>query len=207
MKIYYLTVSFRWALSYNLRSEIAEKTHKMFCLKREDVFTDNESTRGRVFRDNKDEDSLYCLFQQCNVFSPTSHPECLYNIATKDLVTEEIQESLLSAKHLGQQQVGEFVNQQLIEPFLRAQPSSREQDHRNNPPTFDTLYKVSKASKEKDRNIIFRADRSVLQRFLVACQAGREVDFLTVLSHELMAVPVSLAETNGKLRTGQTPLA
>ena len=193
MKIYYLTVSFRWALSYNLRSEIAEKTHKMFCLKREDVFTDNESMRGRVFRDNKDEDSLYCLFQQYNVFSPTSHPECLYNIATKDLVTEEIQESLLSAKHLGQQQVGEFVNQQLIEPFLRAQPSSGEQDqdkpmvhfsdrmHRNNPPTFDTLYKVSKASKEKDRNIIFQADRSVLQHFLVACQAGREVDLLTVL--------------------------
>ena len=214
-KNYHLTVSFRWALSYNLRSEIAEKTHEMFCLRRENVFTDNESSRGRLFRDNKDEDSLYRFFEQYNVFSPTSYPECLYNIATKDLVTEEIQESLLSAKHLGQRQVGEFVSQRLIESFMGAHQSNCEQDkakqivlfsdtmHRNNPPTFDTLYQVSKASKEKDKNTIFRADRSVLQRLLIACQAGREVDLLTVLSHELMPVPVSLAETNGKLRTGQ----
>ena len=34
-------------------------------------------------------------------------------------------------------------------------------------------------------------------------KAGREVDLRTVLSHELIAVPLSLAETNGKLRTGQ----
>ena len=103
--------------------EIAEKTHEMFCVKLEDVFTDNESTRGRDFRDNKDEDLLHCFFLQ-NLFSPTSHPECLYNIATKDLVTAEIQESLFSAKHLGQRQFGEFVNQRLIKQFLRAQPST-----------------------------------------------------------------------------------
>lgn len=62
---------------------------------------------------------------------------------------------------------------------------------------------VSKVSKEKDKSIIFRADRSVLQRLLVASQAGRGVDLLAVLSHELMTVPLSLAETNGKLTTGQ----
>ena len=186
----------------------------MFCLVRDDMFTDYESMRERVSRNSKDEDSLYSVLQQYNVFSSTIHLECLYNIATKDLATEEIQKSLLSAKHLGQQQVEGFVNQRLIEPFRPAQQSEEQGKvkpmvhfsdtmHRNNPPTFDNLYHVAKGSKEKNKNIIFRADRNVLQRLLVACQAGREVDLLSVLSHEWMPVPVSLAEMNGRLRTGQ----
>ena len=35
---------------------------------------------------------------------------------------------------------------------------------------------------------------------------GRELDLHNVLSHELMSVPISLADTNGKLRTGQKAL-
>jgi len=34
----------RWALSYNLRSQIAENTHTMFRLRQEDKFSHNEST-------------------------------------------------------------------------------------------------------------------------------------------------------------------
>ena len=68
------------------------------------MFPDNESMRGRVSRNSKDDDSLYTVLQQYNVFSSTSHPECLYNVAPKDLATKEIQKSLLSAKHLGQEE-------------------------------------------------------------------------------------------------------
>ena len=99
----------RWALSYNLRSPIAENTHTMFGLHQEDKFSHNESTPGR--KDNKDECSLLTIFKQFKVFSPPEHPACLYNIATKDLLTDEIHVSLLNAKELGRQQVEEFVEQ------------------------------------------------------------------------------------------------
>ena len=93
-----------------------------------------------------------------------------YILATKDLATQEISKSLLRAKHLEQQQVEEFVNQRLIEPFRPAQQSEErgkvkpmvhfsDTMHRNNPPTFDNLYHVAKGSNEKDKNIIFRADQ------------------------------------------------
>jgi hypothetical protein len=67
----------RWALSYNLRSEIAEKTHEMFGLVQEDTYAHNESAPARIVRNNKDEESLISVFGQHRVFSPTSHPECL----------------------------------------------------------------------------------------------------------------------------------
>lgn len=59
--------------------------------------------------------------------------------------TEEIQESLLSAKNLGQRQVDEFVSQRLSEPLLQVHQTSSEPGkamlaiqfskrmHRNNP--------------------------------------------------------------------------
>ena len=76
---------------------------------------------GRNACDIKDEESLVCVMGQYNVFSPTSHRDCLCNIATKDLATDEIHKSLLGAKGLGQKQVQEFVKQRLIEPFQQFQ--------------------------------------------------------------------------------------
>ena len=65
--------AYRWALSYNLRSEIAEKTHKMLGVVQDDTFSHNESTRGRIVRDGKDEQSLISVLEQHNVFLATSH--------------------------------------------------------------------------------------------------------------------------------------
>ena len=45
------------------------------------------------------------------MFSPLQHPACLYNITTKDLVTNEIQVSLFNAKELDRQQMKEFGEQ------------------------------------------------------------------------------------------------
>ena len=78
--------------------------------------------------------------------------------------------------------------------------------HKNNAPTFDKLYQVIKGSRDKENNTILRADKSVLQHLIVAYKAGREVDLLYILSHKLTPVRVALAETNGKLKTGQKAL-
>jgi hypothetical protein len=89
----------------------------MFGLVQEDTYSHNESAPARIVRDNKDEESLISVLEQHDVFSPTSHPECLFSIATKDLATVEIQESLLGAKDMGQKQVKDFVQQRLTEPL------------------------------------------------------------------------------------------
>jgi hypothetical protein len=73
--------------------------------------------------------------------------------------------------------------------------------HRNNAKTFTSLYEVVKESKDKDKRTILKADRNVLQRIVIAYEANRTID-MSVLKHELLPVPVSLAEMNCTLRTG-----
>jgi len=81
----------------------------MFELHQEDKFSHNESTPGRKDSDKKDECSLLTILRQFKVFLPPEHPNCLYKIATKDPVTDEIQVSMLNAKELGRQQMKELV--------------------------------------------------------------------------------------------------
>ena len=47
-----------------------------------------------------------------------------------------------------------------------------------------------------------KEDRNVLRRLITSYGAGRSDDLSSVLKHELLPVPVSLAEMNGILRTG-----
>ena len=54
----------------------------------------------------------------------------------------------------------------------------------NNAPTFATLYQVDKHTKDRYQKTAMKADRNI------------------ILNHELLPVPVSLAEMNGTLRTG-----
>jgi len=107
---------------------------------------------------------LLTILKHFKVFSPPEHPACLYNISTKDLVTDEIQVSLLNAKELGRQQMKEFAEQRL--PSVSQQQQDRSSEvrfwdtmHKNNAPTIDNLYQVVKSSKEKNKTNILRADR------------------------------------------------
>ena len=132
-------------ISPMLLDQLAANTHTMFGLYQEDKFS--ESTPGRKDRDKKDEWSLLTILKQFKVFSPPEHPTCLYNIATKDLVTDHIQVSLLSAKELGRQQMKDFVEQMLTSASQQQQDRSSEVRfwdtmHKNN--AIDNLYQVAK---------------------------------------------------------------
>ena len=156
---------------------------------------------------NDDESSLLSTFLGFSVFSSVSHPATLQNLVTKDLATEVIQESLLRAKVLGQQEVKKFVQDRLIvaEQCDKPDVSIYEPVRKNNAPTFATLYQlanVAKHTKDRDQKTVMKADRNVLRRLITFYEAGRSVDLASVLKHELLPVPVSLAEMNGTLRTG-----
>ena len=137
-----------------------------------------------------------------SVFSSVSHPAALQNIGTKELATEVIQESLLRAKVLGQQDVKKFVQGRLIAAQQCDKPDVSIYVPVRNAPPFATLYQVVKHTKDRDQNTIMKADRNVPRRLVTYCEAGRSVDLSSVLKHELLPVPVALAEMNGTLRTG-----
>jgi hypothetical protein len=194
----------RWALSYNLRSHIAVDTKAMYGIGLDEKLAHNESRKSRLRKDNATESDLVAVLERFNALSSTQHGT-LQSIATKDLATDEIQVSLLKAAELGQNQLEAFVEERLM-AAVNAEGTTPKAFHdpipRNNAATFATLYEVRKTTKEKEKQVILKADRSVLQRLVTAYEAGRPVDLAKVLQHELMPVPVSLAEMNKQLRSG-----
>ncbi|CAB4006762.1 Hypothetical predicted protein [Paramuricea clavata] len=64
------------------------------------------------------------------------------------------------------------------------------------------LCQIPRKSDEQEKKTVVKADRNVLVRLITAYQIGCQVDLPTILSHELFPVPLSLAEINGSLRTG-----
>ena len=111
-----------------------------------------------------------------------------------------IQESLLSAEYLGQEQMKVFVEKRLCEPANSHQNLElKSPTQKNNAKTFASLYEVVKPSKGRQDTI--KVDRNILQRLITAYRVGREVNLENILQHELMTVPLSLATTNGSLHS------
>ena len=104
----------RWALSYNLRACIAVKTRALFMAGHDDQMVHNETTPARTKMTMMMKTKLYHQFYMMKVMAPDPSCEALQNISTKDLATADIQESLVSAEHLGQMQVNAFVNDRFI---------------------------------------------------------------------------------------------
>ena len=86
----------RWALSYNLWSHIAVETRATFHMEPSASNTGHSESRiSRKKKDNDHEDALLHIFQRFKLFSWGISNHVLQNIATKDLETTQIQDSLL----------------------------------------------------------------------------------------------------------------
>lgn len=68
--------------------------------------------------------------------------------------------------------------------------------------TFYSLYKVKTVIKAVEKSKILKADRNILQRLVIAYKAGRDVDLGRILKHELLPVPIAIADTSGSLKSG-----
>jgi hypothetical protein len=77
---------------------------------------------------------------------------------------------------------------------------------KNNPLTIASLYKIHTSSNPSEKGKIVKADRNTLHRIVTAFKAGREVNMSEILKHELMPVPIAIAETNGSPRSGNKSL-
>ena len=189
----------RWALSYNFRAHIAADTREMYRLGLDDTMVHNEGTKGRQTRDDQDEKALLTTLTSFNLF--TNEGEELQNIATKDLATAEITNDLLNVTEKGQTQLMRFVEERL-QPCNRRIVKFRDPLQKNNAKTFAALYGAEKKQPCSKKEKVLKADRSVLQRLVTAYEAGRKVNLNEILCHELLPVPIAIAEVSGELRTG-----
>ena len=101
----------RWTLSCNLRTVIASQTTAMLRRTTDDEHdecTHNESPKGRREKDDIDEGNIVVSLKRHGMFQDGG--DTLKNLINKDVVTPEIQESLLSAEHIGQTQMKVFVD-------------------------------------------------------------------------------------------------
>ena len=92
---------------------MANETKNAYGLDTNDAYVHNESTKWRQRQDNNEEDNLFRTFLSHNLFSKEA-PEDLQNIASKDLVTKEIECDLLAAKQKGQEQLNQFVEERIL---------------------------------------------------------------------------------------------
>lgn len=195
----------RWALSYNLRAQIAAQTRELLHCPHQDEYIHNESTFSRKKRDELDEGKLVDTFRRFELFSSNTATSSLQNVANKDLATTEIAQSLLNAEHLGQNLLSVFVTERMLPPCEGSNRVDLKSPlTKNKAPTFSTLYAMKKVTAVKQTAV--KADRNVLQRLLTASDAGRSIDMEKILQHELMPVPISLAAINGTLNTGNKSL-
>jgi len=114
---------------------------------------------------------------------------------------QQIEESLLKASSLGQKKLDTFVKERLMVPKEdENRKKLRDPLPKNKALTFVSLYEVEK--KEREKSAAIKADRTILQRIITAYDAGRRVDLPRILSHELVSVPLAIADTNGQLQSG-----
>lgn len=160
----------------------------------------NETTKGRMKRDSKDEDSLLTVLQRFGLFS-TNLPQTLQNIANNDLATQDIEDDLLNAPQKGQDQLDAFVRERLM-PSKERSVSFRDKLTQNKYLTFSSLFEVKQSDTKTGKAKTVKADRNILQRLITAYEAGRTVNLDNIMMHELFVVPLSLAEVDGQLRSG-----
>ena len=124
----------------------------------DDDYTHNECTKRRMENDDSDEQKLVQSMKNHGVLHDSD--ATLKNIINKDMVTPEIQESLLAAESLGLSPMRTFVDKRLCQP-----PDSdmhldlKAPIQKNKAKTFASLYEVVKVSKGKQNTI--KVDRNI----------------------------------------------
>lgn len=65
------------------------------------------------------------------------------------------------------------------------------------------MFEIKQKDSASGRVKTIKADRTILQRVIIAYHSGRAVDIDKILTHQLFVVPLSLAQVNEQLRSGQ----
>ena len=97
-----------------------------------------------------------------------------------------------------------FVTERLLVEDGKVAVPFKTVPKRNKLQTLESLYDIPKDKTQNDRKVVWKADRDVIQRLITSYEGGRNVNIQNGMRHELIPVPISIAETDGSLRTGTT---
>ena len=164
------------ASSLNLRTLISAQTKQMFHVTMvgdDDVYTHKECTKGRRMKDDGDEARMVTSLKQHGVFH--------------------------NKVDTGKKLLNEFVEKRICLAPDNELVHHKAPIRKNKAVTFASLYTVVQDIKGKQ--ITIKMDRNILQRLIMACRAGREVNLDNILQHELMSLPLSLATINDTLHS------
>lgn len=194
----------RWSLSFTLRAKVVQDTHQLFGSTLDESLQHKEGGPSRRLHDEKDEDNLVKYLTQYGFLKPDRRGKVLENVATKEQATAAITESLLQAESLGQRQLEQFVSERFSVDGEAPTKNLHATLSKNKPLTMASIYETPTIAESRAK--VAKVDRSILQRLVVAFEGGRKIDLADILKHELTPVPLSIAELNGTLRTGQKSL-
>lgn len=129
----------------------SQETHLMFSNTSEKTYVRHEATKSCEKRDNRDEMALVLVFKGLKVFDTRLIAKSCHE---KDVATEAIQSSLLSAKDLGQEKVNSFIEKRMI---VENKDNNKDKPevpihatlHKSKAKTFASLYEMAKILKSK----------------------------------------------------------
>ena len=199
----------RFCTTWCERSQISEDTMRLFGLRNdesdEDFSTRKDGLPSKMTRDLDAVSKLEAQFRRFKAFTISDQDDAtptitqLKSLTTNDIATEEIAADLLTADERGKDLVLKNVKERLVEksvPFFDRQKRQKSR-------TFATLYETPVQDGKQKVTKTIKADRQLMQRLFNAAQAGRQIDLHNLLKHELFVVPLSLANTDKKMRSTQ----
>lgn len=188
----------QWCLTFNERSRIVDDTSSMLGMHTADEdFSPTNAKEAGPSRIKRDKQDVQKIVDQLNRFAIFQHQNpCIVSLATRDIASQQITESLLTAHDHGREKMRDFVDSRLVKKNV----GFHDKLQKSKNPTLKTMYQVkSKNPALKEKTV--KADRNLFQRLLVSKDAGRHVDLKKILSHELSPVPLSLSDTSGVMRS------
>jgi len=188
----------QWCLTFNERSRIVDETNVMLDLHTADEdYSPSYVKEAGPSRLKRDKHDVQKIVEQLNRYDIFQHQTPgVVSLATRDVASPQITESLLTAHARGQEKLREFAASRLIKKDVGLHEKLRQSQSQ----TLKNMYQVQSNNPALKQKTI-KADRNLFQRLLVSKEAGREVDLKEILSYELSPVPLSLADTSGAIRS------
>ncbi|KAH3741038.1 hypothetical protein DPMN_047756 [Dreissena polymorpha] len=157
-----------------------------------------DGTRSRVSSEEECTKKMMQLFDSYDIFGVHEEENRLFSIASKDIVTNDIRDVLLTCESRGKTLLKEFVEKRLKEQNVECYaPIEKVQSK-----TFAYLYKETVNEKQKVTKIL-KADRKLMQGPFNATNSGRAVETASVLEHELSDVLLSFAKASVEMHETQ----
>ena len=117
----------------------------------------------------------------------------LISLTTNDVASADIQSDLLSANEREKTLVRQQVRRCLIDESIHFFDPLK----KNKSKTFSNLYTSTVTTKNNEKKTL-KADRKLIQQLFNASLAGRRIQMLRILTHELSKVPTVSCKSKWK---------